>query len=106
MLRSKSTKLFSEITCFFSTSEKAIIKTMEVYKVVKIAPIKFEKENNWPKEYKPKDLLLVLLLMPLFSAKNVAQYLTSSIFQYIETSKATLYRFKNDERSYQQVKVH
>ena len=98
MLRSKSTKLFSEITCFFSTSEKAIIKTMEVYKVVKIAPIKFEKENNWPKEYKPKDLLLVLLLMPLFSAKNVAQYLTSSIFQYIETSKATLYRFKNDER--------
>jgi len=44
MLRSKRTKLFSEITDFFSTNEKAILKTMEVYNMVKITPIKFEKK--------------------------------------------------------------
>ena len=96
-LQSKSTKLFLVITDFFSRTEKAIFKTMEVYNVVKTTPIKFDKENNWPKENKPEDLLLVLLLTPLFSAKNVTQYLTSSIYQYIETSKATLYRLKNNE---------
>jgi len=96
MLRSKSTKLFSEISDFFNSSEKAILKVMEIYKVIKVTPIKFDKENNWPIEYKRKDLLLGLLLMPLFSVKNATQYLTSALYQYIEASRDTLYRFKNN----------
>ncbi len=96
MLRSKSTKLFSEIDNFFSSSEKAIIKVRDLYKVIKVTPIKFDKENNWPIEYKRKDLLLGLLLMPLFSVKNATQYLTSALYQYIEASRDTLYRFKNN----------
>lgn len=96
MLRSKSTKLFSEINSFFSSNEKAILKTIEIYKLIKVSPIKFDKENCWPISYKRNDLLLSLLLMPLFSVKNVTQYVTSSIFQYIEAGKDTLYRFKNN----------
>lgn len=98
MLRSKSNKLFSEISDFFSTSEKAIYKTIELCKVINGTPIKIEKENNWPVQYRRKDLFLGLLLLPLFSVKNVSQYVTSSLYPYIEASRDTLYRFKKSEK--------
>lgn len=97
MLRSKSNKLFSEISDFFSTSEKAICKTIEVYKVINKTPVKIEKENNWPNHYRRKDLFLGLLLLPLFSVKNISQYVASSLYPYIDASRDTLYRLKNSE---------
>ena len=96
MPRSKSTKLFSEITDFFSSSEKAINKTIELYKVIKTSSIKISNVRNYPCEYKKGDLFFLLLLMPLFSIKNVKQYLSSSLSKYIESSKDALYRFKNN----------
>jgi hypothetical protein len=98
MPRSKSTKLFSEITDFFSSSEKAINKTIELYKVIQTAPKRISNNSNWPTEYKKGDIFLLLLLMPLYSVKNVKKYLTSSLYSYLEASKDTLYRFKNNAK--------
>lgn len=93
----KITKIFSEINDFFTSSEKAIKKTMELYKVIRIPSKDLEVDNKWPKEYNVNDLLLMLLLMPLFSIKNINQYLTSSLSHYIEAGKDTLYRLKNNQ---------
>ncbi len=96
MSQHKSNKVFSEINDFFSSQEKAVSKTMMVIKALRIPGIKFEPKNNWPNQYSRQDLLLTLLLMPLFSIKNVAGYTQSILFDYLQAGKDTMYRFKNE----------
>jgi len=96
MSQYKSNKVFSEINDFFSSKEKAISKTMVVIKVLKIPGIKFEPKNNWPEQYCRQDILLTLLLLPLFSIKNVVGYTHSTLYEYLQAGKDTLYRFKNE----------
>lgn len=96
MSQYKSNKIFSEINDFFSSQEKAVAKTMMVIKALKIPEIKFDSKNNWPNQYYRQDLLLTLLLMPLFSIKNVASYTHSILYDYLQAGKDTLYRFKNE----------
>jgi hypothetical protein len=92
----KSNKIFSEINDFFSSKEKAVSKTMMVVKALKIPGINFDPKNNWPEQYCRQDLLLTLLLMPLFSIKNVPGYIQSTLYDYLQAGKDTLYRFKNE----------
>jgi hypothetical protein len=96
MSQHKSNKVFSEINDFFFSQEKAISKTMMVINVLKIPGIKFEPRNNWPEQYSRQDILLTLLLMPLFSIKNVTGYTQSVLYDYLQAGKDTLYRFKNE----------
>lgn len=96
MSQHKSNKVFSEINDFFSSQEKAVSKTMMVIKVLKIPGIKFEPKNNWPEQFSRQDILLTLLLMPLFSIKNVTGYTHSALYDYLQAGKDTLYRFKNE----------
>jgi len=96
MSQHKSNKVFSEINDFFSSHEKAVSKTMMVVKALKIPKIKFEPKNHWPEQYFRQDILLTLLLMPLFSIKNVAGYTKSTLHDYLQAGKDTLYRFKNE----------
>lgn len=69
---------------------------MMVIKVLKIPGIKFEPKNNWPEQFSRQDILLTLLLMPLFSIKNVTGYTHSALYDYLQAGKDTLYRFKNE----------
>ena len=96
MPQDKPNKVFSEINQFFSSQEKAVSKTMMVIKALKINGIKFESKNNWPEQYSRQDILLTLLLMPLFSIKNVSRYTQSALHEYMQAGKDALYRFKND----------
>lgn len=96
MSQYKSNKVFSEINDFFSSQEKAVSKTMMIIKALKIRGIKFEPKNNWPEQYYRQDILLTLLLMPLFSIKNVTGYTQSVLYDYLQAGKDTLYRFKNE----------
>ena len=96
MPQHKFNKVFSEINDFFSSQEKAVSKTMMVIKALKIPGIKFESKNNWPEQYCRQDILLTLLLMPLFSIKNVAGYAQSTLYDSLQAGKDTLYRFKNE----------
>ncbi len=96
MLRNKVNKIFSETNDFFTSSEKAVSKTMKIYNALKISQVKFTAKSNWPEKYSRVDLLLTLLLFPLFSVKNIRDYLVSALYEYLNASKDTLYRFKND----------
>ena len=96
MSQHKYNKVFSEINDFFSSQEKAVSKTMMVLKALKIPEIKFESNNNWPSRYSKQDILLFMLLMPLFSIRNVAGYTRSVLYDYLQAGKDTLYRFKNE----------
>ena len=68
MPQHKSNKVFSEISDFFPSQEKAVLKTMIVIKVLKISGIKFESKNNWPEQYNRQDILLTQVRMILIGA--------------------------------------
>lgn len=96
MLPSKFTKVFSEISEFFTSSEKAIMETVELYKAIGLGKVGMVPKKHHLQRYLPKEIFLALLLFPLFSVKNVKGYLDSCLKRYLEASKDTLYRFKND----------
>ena len=96
MLTNKVTKVFSEINDFFTSSEKAILKTIDLYKAIGLEKVKLISKGHHLQQYAPQEIFLFLLLFPLFSVKNVKSYLESSLKQYLEAEKDTLYRFKND----------
>jgi hypothetical protein len=96
MLHSKSTKIFSEITDFFTSSEKAITKYMSVMRTLKTTSLTIPNRSNWPTVYQKNDILNTLLLFAIFSIDNVPGYLQSTLRQYMELAKDTIYRFKND----------
>jgi hypothetical protein len=96
MLHSKSTKILSEITDFFTSSEKAISKYIQVMRVLKTETIKIPKHNNWPVAYQRTDLFNMLLLFSIFSINKIQGYIQSSLQHYMEAAKDTFYRFKND----------
>lgn len=96
MLQHKSNKILSEINEFFSSKEKAVTKTIAVIKALNISKIKIEPNSNWPEQYCRQDILLSLLLQPLFSIRNVSGYMKSDLHDYLQAGKDTLYRFKNE----------
>lgn len=96
MLQNKNNKIFSEINEFFNSNDKAISKTMSVFKTLQISKVMIDAKSNWPEQYSRQNLLLALLLQPLFSVQNISDYLQSTLFEYIHAAKDTLYRFKNE----------
>ena len=96
MPQNKSTKVFSEITNFFTSSEKGILKVMELYKALNLYRIKTGVPQMPQSTYKHGDILLGLLLFPLFSIDNVYSYQTHYLKRIIEAGKNTFYRLKNN----------
>lgn len=96
MLQDKSKKIFSEISDFLTTSEKVIYKTIDIYRSLKFEKIKTGIKEYPQSTYFKTDLLLNLLLMPLFGIKNPQDYMSSWLKRYLEASASTLYRFKNN----------
>jgi len=96
MPRNKSTKVFSEINSFFTSSEKGILRVMELYQGLNLNRIKIVPKEMPQAIYKRGDILLGLLLFPLFSVNNVYTYQTSALKKFFEASKNTFYRFKNN----------
>jgi len=96
MLSNKITKVFSEISDFFTSSEQAILNTIDIYRTIGLERTHLISKDHHLQQYAPKEIFLFLLLFPLFSVKNVKGYLNSSLKPYLEAEKDTLYRFKND----------
>jgi len=96
MLQNKSTKILSEINNFFTSSEKAVFKTLELFKALNLSNIKLEIKDYKQATYKKSDILLILLLFPLFSVKNTNNLLKSKLGSYLNSKKDVYYRFKNN----------
>ncbi len=98
MLRNKSTKVFSETNSFFTSTEKGIFRIMELYRTLKLDKLKIGSTEKPQSTFQKGDLLLGLLLFPLYSIPNVYSYCNHSLGKSLEARKNTFYRFKNDFR--------
>ena len=96
MLRNKSTKVFSETSNFFTSTEKGIYRIMELYRSLKLKKINMGVKQMPQSTFHKGDLLLGLLLFPVYSIKNVHGYCRHSLKRTLEARKNTFYRFKND----------
>ena len=98
MLRNKSTKVFSETNSFFSSTEKGIFRIMELYRTLNLHRLQLGQQEMPQSSFRKGDLLLGLLLFPIYSISNVYGYSNSHLSKAIEAHKNTFYRFKNDFR--------
>ena len=96
MLGNKSTKVFSETNSFFTSNEKGIYRIMELYRSLKLNKLNFGLKQAEQSQYAKSDILLCLLLFPVFSIKNVHGYCRHSLSALLEARKNTFYRFKNN----------
>lgn len=95
MLQRKNTKILSEINDFFTSSEKAVLKVIDIYRSLKLYKLNFGLQDFEQATYSKSDLLLCLLLFPIYSVKTVRGYLSSALKKYVDAGKNTFYRFKN-----------
>jgi len=96
MLQNKSNKILSEISSFFTSSEKGVLKTIELFKVLNLSNIKLCIVDFNQAFYKKESVLLILLLFPLFSVKNIRQAMQNRLTGYFDAKKDVYYRFKNN----------
>ena len=98
MLRNKSTKVFSETSNFFTSTEKGIYRIMELYRSLKLNKINMGVAQMPQSTFLKSDLLLGLLLFPVYSIKNVHGYCRHALRNTLEARKNTFYRFKNNHK--------
>ena len=96
MLRNKNTKVFSETNSFFASSEKGIFRIMQLYKTLNLNRLKISQGEMPQSSFKKGELLLGLLLFPLYSINNVYSYSKYALSSTFEAKKNTFYSFKND----------
>ena len=96
MLPSKYNKILGEFDDLLTSAEKAVFKTLSIYRTIELDKIKIKVPEAPQGVYNKVDILLLMLLYPLFCLKNVYQYSTSSYKALLEASKNTFYRFKNN----------
>ena len=96
MLGNKSTKVFAETNSFFTSNEKGIYRIMELYRSLKLNKLNMGLKQAEQSKYSKSDILLCLLLFPVFSIKDVHGYCKHSLSKVLEARKNTFYRFKNN----------
>jgi len=96
MLRNKSTKVFSETNNFFTSTEKGIFRIMELYRSLELHKLNIGLKQAPQSSHLKEDILLGLLLFPIFSIQSVHGYCKQALSKVLEARKNTFYRFKND----------
>lgn len=95
MLRHKSTTIVSEITDFFTTSEKAINTIFLILISLKFWEKQIGIESKCNSGYKNLDKLLLLLLLPFFDIKDAWHYKQSTLYPILSCGKDVFYRMLN-----------
>jgi hypothetical protein len=96
MLQNKSTQILSEIENFFASGEKGILKIIGFVKMLNLSNIKFGGDDLKQAKYHKSEIILILLLFPLFSVKNVSRAMKNQLSNYLDAKKDVYYRFKNN----------
>ena len=92
MLRDKSTKVFSETSGFFTSSEKGIFKIIELYKALHLDRLQIGDKGKPQSTFRKGDLPLGLMLFPLNSISNVYSYTKHPLSNMLGAGKNTFYR--------------
>ncbi len=97
MLPNKITKNFKEISKFFvenfENSGNAIFTVLDM---LNLNDKTLCLSTNYNAKYSQSIKFILILLMPFFCIKNVANYCKSKLYSKIDCGKDTLYRFKKD----------
>jgi hypothetical protein len=96
MLHDKSTKFISELQNYFSTSEKSIQTLFTELCSLKISGKLFQSVDKTNCMYSGLQKLILLLLFPLFDAKDISHYKDSALYQLFHCGKDVFYRFINN----------
>lgn len=96
MLRHKGTTILSEISDFFTSSEKAIHTIFGLIGSLTFSDKKlgFPQANNL--KYSNHCKLVLLLLFPFFEIKSTWNYWDSSLYRFLSCGKDVFYRLVND----------
>ena len=97
MLPDKITKNFREISKFFvenfDNSANAIFTVLDM---LKLNDRNLCLSTNYNAKYSQAVKFVIILLMPFFCIKNVANYCKSEFYRKIKCAKDALYRLKKD----------
>lgn len=96
MLQHKDTTILSEITDFFTTSEKAISSIFRVLHSMSVSETLFFKNDACNVKYRSLDKLTLLLLFPFFEIKDASHFAGSALYKMISCGKDVFYRMLND----------
>ncbi len=96
MLPSKYNEILGEFNDLLTSGEKVVFKTLQIYRTIELDKIKIKVPEAPQGVHNKSDILLLMLLYPLFCLSNVYQYSTSSYKGLLDASKNTFYRFKNN----------
>ena len=96
MLPSKYNKILGEFSDLLTSGEKVVFKTLQLYRSLELYKVKIKVPEAPQGVYNKTDILLLMLLYPLFCLSNVYQYSASNYKGILEASKNTFYRFKNN----------
>jgi hypothetical protein len=96
MLPSKYNEILGEFNDLLTSGEKVVFKTLSIYRTIELDKIKIKLPDAPQGVHNKSDILLLMLLYPLFCLKNVYQYSNSNYKGLLEASKNTFYRFKNN----------
>jgi len=96
MLQNKSNKILSEIKDFFTSGEKGVLKTIDLFKILNLSNLNFGVKDFEQASYKKGEVFLILLLFPLFRVKNIRMAIDNRLTKYIDAQKDVYYRFKNN----------
>ncbi|GHT88208.1 hypothetical protein FACS189474_3030 [Bacteroidia bacterium] len=96
MLRDKDTRIISEITDFFTTSEKAVEAIIQIASSLTIRKNLFQRQDKNNTCYSNTTKLLLLLLFPFFEVKDSWHYSTSVLHRFVGCGKDVFYRMLND----------
>jgi hypothetical protein len=96
MLRNKDTTILSEISDFFTTSEKAIISICRALNSMQVSEKLFSQTDACNVKYRSVDKLILLLLFPFFEIKDAAHFGGSALHKIISCGKDVFYRMLND----------
>ena len=97
ILRRKDTTNISEITGFFTSSEKVCRTVLWIIRSLNLYSKQLKSSEGDRSTYSSGNILTLLLLFPLFKLSNVRAYSQSILSKLFKGGKDVFYRFKNDE---------
>jgi len=96
MLRRKDTTNISEITGFFTSSEKVCRTVLWIIRSLNLDSKQLKSSEGDRSTYSSGNILTLLLLFPLFKLSNVRAYSQSTLSKLFKGGKDVFYRFKNN----------
>lgn len=96
MLRNKGTTIISDLSDFFTSSEKAIGAILSTYGAIRVCAIESHLDDKCNNMYKNINKLFLLLLFPFFDVANPSRHKQGVLYPAMRCGKDAFYRLMNN----------